>query len=87
MKASGCQRTLVITPEALGGGQVKVTVRAFDDQGKARPGAGAKVFLGTATATADSHGVATFSANPGRVDVHATETGMVRSFQEQIAVR
>jgi hypothetical protein len=90
MKASGCQRTLAITPKALGGGQVRVTVRAYDDQGKARPAAGASVFAGktaAAAATADSHGVATLTASPGPATVHAELKGAVRSFGEAIDVR
>jgi hypothetical protein len=87
MKASGCQRTLAIAPQALGGGRVKVTVRAYDDQGKARPGAGATVFLGAASATADSSGVANFDATPGTSAVHAEATGTVRSFVEQIDIK
>jgi hypothetical protein len=88
MKARGCQRTLAITPKALGGGQVQVTVRAYDDQGKARPGSGASVFVGsTQAATADSHGVATLTASPGPATVHAELNGAVRSFGEAIDVR
>jgi hypothetical protein len=87
MQASGCQRTLAVKPEALGGGQVRVTVRAYDDRGKARPGAGATVHVGTATATADSNGVATVTAPPGTAGVHAEAKGSVRSFTEQMDVR
>jgi hypothetical protein len=87
MKATGCQRTLGVKPEALGGGQVRVTVRAYDDRGKARPGAGATVHVGATTATADSQGVATLTVPPGTTDVHAEASGMVRSFTERIDVR
>jgi hypothetical protein len=87
MKTTGCQRTLTVKPKALGGGQVTVTVRAYDDQGRARAAAGATVFLGTASAKADSKGVATFNADPGVAKVRAEAKGTVRSFQEQIEVR
>lgn len=87
MKPSGCQRTLGITPRALGGGKVKVTVKAYDDAGKGRAAAGATVFLGSTRAEADSRGVATFEATPGPADVHAEGKGAVRSFEERIEVR
>jgi hypothetical protein len=87
MKMTGCQRTLTVKPKALGGGQVTVTVKAYDDQGKGRAADGATVFLGTATAKADSKGVARFNADPGVAKVHAEAKGTVRSFREQIEVR
>jgi uncharacterized membrane protein len=87
MKASGCQRTLTVKTKSLGGGQVTVRVMAYDDQGKGRAAAGATVFLGTATAKADSKGEAMFNTAPGPAKVHAEAKGTVRSFQEQIEVR
>jgi hypothetical protein len=87
MKASGCQRTLAIKTKALGGGQVRVTVRAYDDQARGRPAAGATVFLGAVTAKTDSQGVATLTASPGRAAVRAEANGMVRSFREQVDVK
>ena len=87
MKATGCQRTLGVKPEVLGGGQVKVTVKAYDDSGKARPGGGATVFLGATSAKADSHGVATLAAPAGEAKLHAEAKGMVRSFEEKVTVR
>jgi hypothetical protein len=87
MRASGCQRTLAVKPKALGGGQVTVTVKAYDDFGKARAGAGATVTLGTATAKADGKGVARFTAAaPGVTRVHAEMKGAVRSSDERITV-
>jgi hypothetical protein len=86
MKANGCQRTLAVKPEALGEGRVRVTVRAYNDFGKGRAAAGATVFLGSTSAKADSHGVATFDAMPGKARVHAEAKGMVRSFEERIEV-
>jgi hypothetical protein len=81
-----CQRTLVAKPEALGGGQLRVTVRSYDDHGKGRPAAGATVHAGTATATTDANGVATVAAT-GTVPVFAQAPGTVRSFAEQIAAQ
>jgi hypothetical protein len=79
MKATGCQRTLAITKvEPAGGGQVRVTVKAFDDRGKGKPSAGATVHAGTATAKTDKHGVATITASGG---VFAERKGLVRSFE------
>jgi hypothetical protein len=86
MKASGCQRTLAITPKALGGGQVRVKVKAYDDFGKSRPAAGATVILGGTRVKADSHGTATLQATPGETRVHAELKGAVRSFAERITV-
>jgi hypothetical protein len=87
MKASGCQRTLTVKPEALGGGQVRVTVKGYDDRGKARPAAGATVHVGSATATTDSSGAATVTVTPGAANVYATAKSSVRSFTEKIAVQ
>jgi hypothetical protein len=87
MKASGCQRTLTVKPEALGGGQVRVSVKGYDDRGKARAAAGATVHVGSATATADSNGVATITVMPGPAKVYAAAKSSVRSFTEKIAVR
>jgi hypothetical protein len=88
MKANGCQRTLAIKPKVLGGGAVRVTVKAYDDQGKARPAARATVYVGTVTAKADAHGVAMATGvEPGRRFAHAEAKGDVRSFGEEIDVR
>ena len=86
MKSTGCQRTLAVKPEALGGGKLKVTVRGYDDRGKARPAAKATVHAGDATVTTDSNGVATLTVAPGPTRVYATAKGLVRSFEEQIDV-
>jgi hypothetical protein len=65
---------------------VKVTVKAYDDFGKPRAAAAATVIVGTASAKTDSHGVATLSASPGVVRVHAEIEGAVRSFAERVTV-
>jgi hypothetical protein len=88
MRTNGCQRTLAIKPEALGGGEVRVTVRAYDDRGKARRATGATVHVGAVTAKTDSNGVATLTTSPGMTTgVYAESSGMVRSFQEPVDVK
>jgi hypothetical protein len=84
--SSGCQRTLGVTPKALGGGQVRVSVRSYNDNGKARAAAGATVHVGNATAKADSHGTATITVAPGTRKVYAESKGLVRSYTERIDV-
>jgi len=86
MGASGCQRTLAVAAKALGGRKARVTVRAFDDRGKARAAAGATVHVGGATATTDSHGDATVTASPGVRKVYAQRKGLVRSYRERIDI-
>jgi hypothetical protein len=86
-KTNSCQRTLVAKPEALGGGMLRVTVRAYDDRGKSRAAAGASVHAGDTTATTDSAGIATFSAPAGATGVYAQKPGAVRSFEEAVVVR
>ena len=86
MGATGCQRTLAVTPQALGGGQVRVTVRAYDDRGKSRAAAGATVHVRSATATTDSRGVATLTTSPGAASVFAQSKGLVRSYTERIDI-
>jgi hypothetical protein len=87
MGSGGCQRTLGAKGKALGGGQVRVTVRGYDDNGKGRAARGAIVHVGSATATTDSHGVATLTVAPGTRKVYAQGKGLVRSFTEQIVVK
>ncbi len=86
MGSSGCQRTLGASAKALGGGRLRVTVRAYDDRGKSRVAAGATVHVGATTAKTDSHGQATVSASPGTRKVYAQSKGLVRSFTERIDV-
>jgi hypothetical protein len=87
MGSNGCQRTLALTGKPLGGGQVRVSVRAYDDNGKSRAASGATVHVGNVTAKADSHGNATISAAPGTRKVYAQSKGLVRSFTERIDVK
>ena len=82
---AGCQRTLATTsrvrPES-----VRVTVLAHDDEGRARPAAGATVLAGEARAVADRRGVATLTLPPGTHSLHAEQRGRVRSFPERLVV-
>jgi hypothetical protein len=86
MGSSGCQRTLGVRATPQGNGQVRVTVRAYDDFGKSRPAKGATVHVGNLTAKADSHGHATVTASPGTRKVYAEGKGLVRSYTERIDV-
>jgi hypothetical protein len=82
----GCQRTLGTRSSAGPGGEVTVTVRSYDDEGRARPAAGATVRAGEASATAGSDGVAHLTLAPGTHTLHAEQGGRIRSFPEEILV-
>lgn len=87
-----CQRTLEVIPErsvVAPGGSLRVSVRAYDDFGRAIPAAGALVRLGTAEAVADADGVATLTvpATTGGAALVATGAGAVRAFLERVTIR
>jgi hypothetical protein len=83
-----CQRTLAVTKlEPLGEGQVRVTVRAYDDRGRSKPAANALVQSGDSGASTDENGVATLTLPPGGARVHAEAPRLVRSFEESVEVR
>ncbi len=89
--AHGCQRTLAVAPDratAAPGSELRVTVTAYDDDGKGIPGAGATVTLGSATAQADADGVATLTvpAQTGTLRAVATKKSLVRSFPAVVKV-
>jgi hypothetical protein len=86
-RTGSCQRTLLSEPKALGGGLLEVTVRAFDDRGRARLAAGATVHAGDLTGTAGPDGVARFEASPGKARVYAELKGAVRSYGRTVAIR
>lgn len=89
-RARGCQRTLAVSPDrrrVARGGTLRVTVTAFDDNGRGVPAAGATVRFGSASAVADGSGVATLTAPAGARRVVATQTGRVRSFASRVVVR
>jgi hypothetical protein len=90
--AGGCQRSLELSAAATsvtGGARVDVTVRGRDNEGHARPVAGAIVTLGADFASTDSSGRATLlaPAAPGRYQLTATRRGLVPAFPGTIVVR
>ncbi len=90
--ASSCQRTLAAAPssrQVSSGATVTVTVRGYDDQGGARPIAGASVRLAGARALTGSDGTARLPAPTrlGRYEITATAPGLVPSFPEPVRVR
>ena len=97
MGARGCQRTLRVVLSArhvAAGGRLRVTVRGYDDRGRAAAIAGAAVTLTsgaagtTSMATTDATGAATVTApNTAPVArVTATAPGLVASFPETVRV-
>ena len=87
LKSRSCQRTLEVVPVAEGGGVVRVTVRAYDDNGKGIAAAGATVRGGGSSAVADAGGEARLTLATGPVRLHATQAGAIRSFTERVTVR
>lgn len=90
--ADGCRRTLEVSPaarSAAAGSALRVTVRAYDDQGRGIPAAGAVVRLGPARATAGSDGVATITVPSGgsRRSLSAVRSGTVPAFPVRVRVR
>ena len=81
-----CQRTLGVKVTSTAPGQVNVSVRASNDQGKSILGSGAAVHVGDQTVTADENGSATLSVPPGVYRVWAERDGDIRSFAERIEV-
>jgi hypothetical protein len=82
-----CQRTLGLAATAEGGGVVRVTVRAYDDDGKGVPAAGATVRAAATSAVADSDGIARLTLAPGTARLEATQAGAIRTFAERVVVR
>jgi hypothetical protein len=88
----GCQRSLELSASSTSparGGQLTVSVRARDNNGRASPVAGAIVTLGSDFASTNSSGRATLAAPsaPGRYQLTATRHALVPSFPETIVVR
>ena len=84
--SGSCQRTLDIRSIANEGGEITVTVRAYDDDGRGRPAAGATVRAGDQSAVADGQGVARLALPAGTHQVHAEQAGRVRPFPEEVRV-
>lgn len=90
--AGGCQRSLELSASNTSlarGGQLTVSVRARDNNGRAIPVAGAIVKLGSDFASTNSSGRATLVAPSaaGRYQLTATRRALVPSFPETIVVR
>lgn len=88
--AGDCQRTLEVRPDArsvAAGAPLRVTVTAYDNEGRGVPVPGATVSLGGATATAGADGVATLIAPAGAESLTAAASGMIDAFPEPVTVR
>lgn len=90
-RSGSCQRTLEVRPSRwrVGrGGSVRVTVRGYDDFGRARLVRGARVRLGSRSAVTGGNGVAVLSApsRSGWARLTATRSGMVRAFDRRVRV-
>ena len=90
-RRGSCQRTLAVTPSRwrVGrGDRVRVTVRGYDDFGRARRVRGARVLLGGRSATTHGRGVAVLRAprRSGWTRLTATRAGMVRAFDRWVRV-
>jgi hypothetical protein len=88
----GCQRTLEVTPLAVTVSPhawLGVTVKGYENEGRAAPVARAIVTLGSDFASTGAGGRATLIAPsaPGRYQVSANRPGLVPSFPETIVVR
>ena len=87
----GCERTLAVSASAATapGVPVRVTVRAYDNEGHRAPAAGARVTLGSSAATTASDGEATLAAptTSGRYALAASASGVVPSFPQAVLVR
>jgi hypothetical protein len=86
-----CPPTLEVSADparAAPGAPVRVTVKAYDDDGHGAPAAGATVALGGANATAGPDGTATLTAPgaPGRYEVTASAPGDVSGFPAELEV-
>ena len=89
--ANGCQRTLEVRPDATqvtAGQALRLTVTAYDDDGRGVPAAGATVAFGVDQVQADANGVVTVTVPAGSATVSAVavQPGMVRSFPVRVRV-
>jgi hypothetical protein len=85
-RAGGCQRTLGLRARDEGGGTVTARVKAYDDEGRGAPLAGATVHAGSRTAATDANGRVTLSLPAGTHRLYAEKKGTVRSFTERVHV-
>ncbi len=86
-----CQPSLRVVPDATSGppgGALRVRVRAYDNERRASPAAGARIALGPATAVADATGTATLTAPAaGRYRLSAGAPGAAPSFPVSYEVK
>ena len=87
-----CQPSLRVVPDATSGppgGALRVRVRAYDNERRVSPAAGARIALGPASAVADATGTATLTApaTPGRYRLSAGAPGAAPSFPVSYEVR
>jgi hypothetical protein len=87
LRGGTCQRTLALRASQTLGGVVAVTVRSYDDEGRAAPAAGATVSGGGATSVTDAAGIARLTLPPGRHRLAAKKPGLIRTFGERVIVR
>ncbi len=88
--ASSCQRSLGVSAkprERRPGDALRVTVRAYDNDRRGSPVAGAAVALGGLSATSDGQGVARLTlASAGRQLLGATKAGLLPAFPSTVVV-
>lgn len=89
--AARCQRTLDVSgvpPRVRRSRVLRVVVRAYDDNGRARRVVGAGVALGMSHAVTGRDGIAHLTTPPraGRFAVRATRRGLIPAFPEPVAV-
>jgi hypothetical protein len=92
MGRRSCQRTLEVSPaeaEVAPGGELRVTVRGYDDAGRGVAVEGATVRLGDAAAVTGADGVAVLAAPAaaGAAQLTAAKDGLVPSFPREVRVR
>ena len=85
LRASSCQRTLSVASQ-FRGAVAQFHVVGFDGNGHGRAISGATVHIGTLKKVTNSHGWARAALAPGRYQVFATRSGMVRSFSSTVGV-
>jgi hypothetical protein len=91
LRGGVCQRTLAVAPAVrtvAPGAPLRVRVRSYDDFARGKAVKGAKVKLGTSTATTNASGIATVAAPAaGSYRLTASRTGLVPPYPERVQVR
>jgi hypothetical protein len=86
VRATDCQRTLVVRARVESDGTVTATVVGYDDAGDGVRIAGATARLGSLTAVTDADGHASLAPPPGSYRLFAKKAGLVRSFPVRVKV-